>query len=498
VAPAAFLFLVLAPFFSFAAENIGGTLDVLALAWIAIAYLAVAVVAWAVLSLILRQQSPVRVANFIAVSSVAFFSFGLVVEVMTKLGFDRYYLRGWGAVFIVVAVTTWLLARGRNSSLVLAAVGFVMITASSVRLVIFVLEPGASGANILVTVRPVLETKRSPNVYFIVLDAYARDDVLSSDFQFDNGPFLSEMEARGFFVANQSMANFPQTLISLGSTLSMAYLLGEGSYSRKERRFPGILNGANNVVNRFKVHGYSYVLAPPGGWQGSACRGFEDACIKDEYQGLFNLTELQVSLMKITPVYNVLQPIARRIGWGEFITYTFLDLDLVIDRTAEIGASPFFLFAHIFAPHPPYQYEADCSSRATVGVKMEAFSTAERNLYLGSVKCLNSQIVPVVDRILANDPNPIIIIQSDHGSGFRSDWDSPLAEWSPDQIRERFGILSLTLLPRECQNMLYDSVSPVNTFRIVFSCIEGNEMALLPDVSYLARYGNEEVELIRE
>jgi hypothetical protein len=497
----AFASLVLLPFLNFAAENIGEAFDFSQLAAIALVYLAASVAAWALLSLILRGQSVVRAATLVAISSITLFSFGVLYEVMFDLGIKRYFLSAWGAVFVTVTLAAWFLARGRKSALVLAVAGVVMISVPSARLVLYALQPSAE-VGVQVQTQPQAQAPpksvRTPNVYFIVLDGYARDDVLRSDFQHDNGPLLRGMEARGFFVADRSMANFPQTEISLGSTLSMNYLLKEGSYSRKQRVFSPILGGANKVVRRLRAHGYSYIQAPPGGWQGSACRGIEDHCIRAGYQSLFQFTELQVSLMRTTPVYRLLQTLARRLGWGEIITYDYLDLDQVVARVQRDGTTPFYLFAHIMAPHPPYQYHADCTRRPWIGVNLKEMKAVEKGLYLDSVKCLNSQLGPIVDAILAKDADPIIIIQSDHGSSFRASWDRPLAEWKGDQIRERFGILNVTLFPHECRRLLYKSFSPVNTFRMVFSCIEGRDMSMLPDKSYLARYGHDKVELISE
>ncbi len=63
-----------------------------------------------------------------------------------------------------------------------------------------------------------------PNIYFIVLDGYARADVLRERYGFDNGPFLDFLRQRGFYVADRSSANYFTTLMSLPATLNMDYL----------------------------------------------------------------------------------------------------------------------------------------------------------------------------------------------------------------------------------------------------------------------------------
>ena len=60
-----------------------------------------------------------------------------------------------------------------------------------------------------------------PDVYFIILDGYARADTLREFFQFDNSPFLDAMKAHGFFVAERSASRYPRTIESVAAMVSM-------------------------------------------------------------------------------------------------------------------------------------------------------------------------------------------------------------------------------------------------------------------------------------
>ena len=50
-----------------------------------------------------------------------------------------------------------------------------------------------------------------PDVYYVILDGYTRGDVLGEVYRFDNEPFLSALEERGFVVARESYSNYPAT-----------------------------------------------------------------------------------------------------------------------------------------------------------------------------------------------------------------------------------------------------------------------------------------------
>ena len=60
-----------------------------------------------------------------------------------------------------------------------------------------------------------------PNIYFIILDAYAGSDILREVYDYDNSEFVSFLENRGFFVARKSFSNYNKTFLSVASFLNM-------------------------------------------------------------------------------------------------------------------------------------------------------------------------------------------------------------------------------------------------------------------------------------
>jgi hypothetical protein len=63
-----------------------------------------------------------------------------------------------------------------------------------------------------------------PDIYYIVLDAYAAEPVLRDLYGYDNGAFLRGLERRGFRVMERSRSNYSMTLPSTVGTLNMDYL----------------------------------------------------------------------------------------------------------------------------------------------------------------------------------------------------------------------------------------------------------------------------------
>jgi hypothetical protein len=92
----------------------------------------------------------------------------------------------------------------------------------------------------------------------------------------------------------------------------------------------------------------------------------------------------------------------------------------------------------------------------------------------------------VVRRILAQSSRPpIVVIQADHGLREVVTW----GDSARSQLLQRHAILYAVHLPPSNGRPqppveLYDSISPVNTFRVVLSRYFDTTMALLPDRSY--------------
>ena len=122
-------------------------------------------------------------------------------------------------------------------------------------------------------------TAAGPDIYFIVLDGYARADVLAKYYGFDNGPFLDGLRERGFQVSDASRSKFYWTFLSIGSALNLDYIrrwsavgLDPGSRDRRERY--RILRN-NRAAQFLRQRGYRYVHLQST-WGGAASNPYAD------------------------------------------------------------------------------------------------------------------------------------------------------------------------------------------------------------------------------
>ena len=114
-----------------------------------------------------------------------------------------------------------------------------------------------------------------PNVYYILVDGYARSDTLRDLFAYDNSEFVNFLESKGFVVSKKSAANYHATTMALATILNMKYVADENGYT--EEFSTDVLNhlrdqAYNNIVAKiFKSLGYRVVVVRSNGKLCSHC-----------------------------------------------------------------------------------------------------------------------------------------------------------------------------------------------------------------------------------
>ncbi|XUJ36837.1 hypothetical protein ACQ5SK_21110 [Bradyrhizobium japonicum] len=132
----------------------------------------------------------------------------------------------------------------------------------------------------------------SPNIYWIVLDGYPRQDVLAEDFNFDNGDFIQSLRGLDFAVLGKSRSNFPATVNSISSTAGLDYSVeGEGEALRPLplQEMQARVRGKNGTVARLKAAGYTYVHFENGYDYLTECAPDEPRCVRG-HLGSMSLT----------------------------------------------------------------------------------------------------------------------------------------------------------------------------------------------------------------
>ena len=424
---------------------------------------------------------------------VLFFTYGHVYNFLEQnipaLGRHRLLLPVW---LVLAVLGLWLIARRvKNTFPITRAVNILALVAllfPIFQIASWEVRQARAEGNVAVDIPGIgnlelAEGQSPPDVYFLVLDMYARADLLKELYGFDNSAFLDELRQLGFQVIDCSQSNYSQTEMVLASTLNMNYLDALGQFDTATKD-PSILRQwvkDNLVMQAFRSLGYKLVsfetgfhfseffyadhyLSPKRGNQNQVGR-------MNNFEVMFFKSTIGLALSdfaQILPSFLVpdtSQPLETK---RELIRFDFETLKTV----PEDISGPKFVFAHILTTHEPFVFSADGSAmNYPESMEAEQYNEAYRN----QVEYTNRQLIPILKHILAvSDPQPIIILQGDTGPGLASN-------------EGRMANLSAYYLPGY-EKLLPPTITPVNNFRLVFKQYFGADLELLADRSNFSRY----------
>ena len=426
---------------------------------------------------------------------VLFFSYGHIYFFLESnpvggfsLGRHRLLAPLWLglAVFSIWRVLRWKGDLSR-ATYILNVITILLLVFPSAQIVIFGARSLSASTNQPERVAPQAllrppTDEQSPDIYYIILDAYGRDDTLLLDFDYDNRPFLEDLRKLGFYVALCSQSNYSQTQLSLASSLNSDYLqtIGEElnpDYSSRAWVRELILHSVTRTV--LENTGYTSVAFETG-FKGTE---WKDADIYlapgsgnlAEAQLLGGLNDFEVMLLRTSAVLAlidgaVLLPQYLQPDFNNLDRIQYERVSYVLDQLSRMPAlsSPKLVFAHLVIPHPPYVFEPDGS--------FVDYEKPDDPGYPDQITFLNRTLLPLLKSIIqTSESSPVVILQADHG-----------AIHSPPE--KRLNIFNAYYLPGGGNNSLYENISPVNTFRVIFNQYFGGELPLLQDASYYSAY----------
>lgn len=318
-----------------------------------------------------------------------------------------------------------------------------------------------------------------PDVYFIVFDEYASSQALKQNFNFNNDELDTFLRERGFYIAEHAKSNYAVTAFSIASTLNMNYFK-DWNTLRSPNDFPAVcLAMKNNTVFRFfKKAGYTIYN-----------------------YSIFNFEEAPSLYMDIE----------RDLGISAMLNYALterVDFKLLINKLFELKpyqqmglidvlrnveddkmkntTTPRFFYIHILLPHSPYIFNKDGSLKSVFGMtsKQEMMGTDN---YLDQLEYTNKIIKKFVRRLQETKKKQIIIVEGDHGFRNAQTYKGKKIPKSYYTQGEYFKNLNAFYFYDKNYDSLYDSISPVNTFRVVLNTYFDQHIPLLPDSSFVKK-----------
>lgn len=450
------------------------------------------------------SHSPEKAALLTTLTSLYLFSYGHLVNLTEflqlgsiSIGYVKLFFAASFA-FILGCVLVFRLKQRLPIMLLVLPVAL-LVSFNLVSIAPYILQPAALPQQAAEIPASPGDDEYLPDIYFIVLDEYARADVLSDVLNFDNSHFLESLGERGFFIPRCAFSNYDGTALSMASTLNYETLdrLGVRTKNNGGYNDPADSLIQNNLASQtFRSYGYQFVT-------GRGYGSFNDIASADVYlnyaidlgigddfpQKRFGNLYLNTTVIRLAselyrnnPEKYSWMPVWLVTDWEsdksfEWARFWYLQNNYMLEKLKEIPEWPghYFVYAHINAPHGPHVYYPDGSFRYPTDDRYE------KQLYSDSVTYINQQVLEVVDALQEkSSPAPIIIIQADHG----------LRRFTTGL--EMHKILSAYYLPGELTLEPYDTITPVNNFRLVLRNYFDPSVELLPDTLHVKFLNNYE------
>ncbi len=343
--------------------------------------------------------------------------------------------------------------------------------------------------------KPILQQEKlsnTPSIYYLVMDAYGRNDVLRDMYGFDNSEFTDWLKEKGFYIAEKSFANYNKTVLSIPSAMSMNYLdsLAEVLGKKSENQTPLLeLIDKNPTVDQLKAFGYtSFAFDAP----------ILDYLFMDSADLFYttpgayvNLFENELLNTTIIRAFKRKEAVSSPDQWEHHRKKILKGFEKVVAVSKR--DEPYYVHGHILAPHQPFVFDREGNAQDpkhhyTCWYPVEEGRDPEeyRTEYIEQLEYVNEKLKQTVEAVLENSKQaPIIIIQGDHG---------PCAELTNtktiegNNFRERMPILNAYFFPDQNYDALYPSISPVNSFRLVLSQYFGRDLPLLQDSAFYSTW----------
>ena len=320
-----------------------------------------------------------------------------------------------------------------------------------------------------------------PDIYYIIMDRYAGSETLKTTYGFDNKEFLTYLRAKGFYVAADSAANYPSTTQSLASSLNFQYLNYVGKFVDPESNswIPLQRLLQDHKVGQFlKNMGYRYIHLGSW-WEPTRKNKLADENVyfvpfPESFYTLYGTTMLY-------PISSALRMLDLRYEHWRGHRRQFENLL----KTVEVKG-PKFVFAHFLLPHSPYVFARNGDYVPFDHASKQGLEAA----YIDQLISTNRLLQGTLDSLLSQSKQPpIIILQADEGPWpHRYELDQNKFDWrlaTDTEIKQKMKILNSYYVPGTDSRALYPTISPVNTFRVIFNLYFKTNLPLLPDESFI-------------
>lgn len=248
------------------------------------------------------------------------------------------------------------------------------------------------------TVSATAEETKQPNIYWLVFDECASFPVMENFYQFTDKTNYNKLVNQGFYVSNTSRNEATDTHVVMTNCINLDYAVNT-SMDLVEID----THRSNPALYRIlREHGYSLNGIGDTEWLKIDSITTSEKKRGETADGM-SVVEMQLLNSAIAPFISS----SRRELASEILNTIryYQNPDNISPNSAQ------FNFVYVCSPHVPFLFDEYGRNVAAINYN----NWEDSRFYVGQYRFIMDQIVVITDTIIENDPDSVIILQSDHG-----------------------------------------------------------------------------------
>lgn len=302
------------------------------------------------------------------------------------------------------------------------------------------------------------EGERKPNIYLFIFDEYANFPQMEEYYNYDNEPLMSFLTENNFSISYTSHNESYMTPTVTTNLVNLDYIVTDQTDTNEKQT----LRHQGKLFSIMREHGYEVDILESFNFFGGHLP--EETNTNKEASTMDGET-LKDLCFKQTVIYPF---------WStdhSALVENALKITDYLSNPESLPDSNTFTLVYINLPHAPFVVDEDGKS---VPITQSA-NWGDKQYYLGQYKYTTKIMLKMLQTIVDNDPNSIIILQSDHGA--RGGAQEGFRIIIPYEVKTN--PLNALYVGKE-SSLTIEGLSSVNTLRTVLNYLWNESYEMLP------------------
>ena len=428
----------------------------------AVLFFGIAFAIWLAEYLVSKQA--VKSALSTALAMILLLNFALIEKLALKITYEARYWHVLAVLLVVIIQGSGIIFKKLPESVSQVAVQVIPLVFG----ILIVINLAMAVPTMLARAQAERQTRENgeaqaaavksdgnlPNIYFLIFDEYSSNAQILKYYDYDNSPLTDRLAQMGF---NLSFTGHNESIMTSTITTNLVnldYIVDNTweEFDKETKRVNGalfaLLKSKGYTLNGAVAADY-YALPEMDNTQSSSSAKTVDG------------DTLGDLLLKKTVAYPLI--VQHAVAFDE-------PIEMILNFSMEHRNDSQFVMAHFNLPHEPFFFDSDGNPNV-----VSSSDWRDKKLYLGQYIFAGKVMETLAAGIIKNDPDSIIIIQSDHGARASSDSELFMVMFELDEMNNFFNAVYCA-----GEEVDIEGLSGVNTLRTVLNRVLGMDMEMLP------------------